>query len=115
MSARARLLSLHLAAGAALLAVVALGCEDPLAKLNQAKQAVAEHSASSGGGSTGAADFGDDQAAKERAGGTSLGPEHVSKRLFYQFVDGKGRVRFVERLADVPEQWRARPLPSTNW
>jgi glutaredoxin len=29
-------------------------------------------------------------------------------RMYYQFVDELGQVRFVERLAEVPEQWRAR-------
>ena len=28
-------------------------------------------------------------------------------RLYYQFVDARGNVRFVERLEDVPESWRA--------
>jgi glutaredoxin len=28
--------------------------------------------------------------------------------MYYQFVDDGGQVRFVERLADVPEQWRDR-------
>jgi glutaredoxin len=35
----------------------------------------------------------------------SLGPGDET-RIYYQFVDEKRRVRFVERLADVPEQWR---------
>ena len=38
---------------------------------------------------------------------SSLGPESAT-RLYYQFVDQRGRVRFVERLADVPEAWRER-------
>lgn len=29
-----------------------------------------------------------------------------SRRLYFQFVDEGGRVRFTERLADVPEAWR---------
>ena len=28
-------------------------------------------------------------------------------RIYYQFIDAKGGVRFVDRLADVPEKWRA--------
>ena len=44
----------------------------------------------------------------ERAGsGMSLGPESAT-RIYYQFVDTQGRVRFVERLGDIPEQWRDR-------
>ena len=35
----------------------------------------------------------------------SLGPGDET-RIYYQFIDDKRRVRFVERLADVPEQWR---------
>lgn len=38
--------------------------------------------------------------------GNSLGPE-AARRLYYQFVDERGSVRFVERLDDVPPQWRA--------
>jgi glutaredoxin len=37
----------------------------------------------------------------------SRGPESAT-RLYYQFVDAGGRVRFVERLDEVPEGWRAR-------
>ena len=36
----------------------------------------------------------------------SLGPEDET-RIYYQFIDERGRVRFVERLKDVPERWRA--------
>ena len=39
------------------------------------------------------------------AKGISRGPDQA-KRLYYQFVDARGRVTFVERLADVPAQWR---------
>ncbi len=31
-----------------------------------------------------------------------------TSRLYYQFVDDRGRVQFVERLADVPAAWRDR-------
>jgi glutaredoxin len=47
--------------------------------------------------------------ALERPGGSdfvSLGPDEGT-RIYYQFVDERGRVRFVERLEDVPERWRA--------
>ncbi|MAG31168.1 MAG: hypothetical protein CL908_09810 [Deltaproteobacteria bacterium] len=37
----------------------------------------------------------------------SIGPE-ASQRVYYQFVDDRGRVQFVERLSDVPEAWRER-------
>jgi len=94
-----------LVAGIALLALVGIGCEDPLGKLNEAKQAMIRQAPQSG---SDARDFADDEEAKVRANGLSLGPEHASKRLYYQFVDDKGRVRFVERLADVPEAWRER-------
>ena len=92
-----------------------LGCEDPLASLTQAidagkKAAIAEARAESGASGPAAAasqDYSDDEAAKRRAGGISLGPDHA-KRLYYQFVDARGRVVFVERLDDVPAQWRGR-------
>jgi glutaredoxin len=37
----------------------------------------------------------------------SIGPGD-SQRVYYQFVDDRGRVQFVERLGDVPEAWRDR-------
>jgi len=37
----------------------------------------------------------------------SVGPGD-SQRIYYQFVDDRGRVQFVERLGDVPETWRER-------
>lgn len=37
----------------------------------------------------------------------SIGPDE-SLRVYYQFTDDRGRVQFVERLADVPEAWRDR-------
>jgi glutaredoxin len=37
----------------------------------------------------------------------SIGPGQ-SQRIYYQFVDDRGRVQFVERLGDVPETWRDR-------
>ena len=36
----------------------------------------------------------------------SLGPDEGT-RVYYQFIDDRGRVRFVERLEDVPERSRA--------
>jgi len=35
----------------------------------------------------------------------SLGPDDQT-RIYYQFIDDQRRVRFVERLIDVPEKWR---------
>jgi len=37
----------------------------------------------------------------------SLGPDSA-KRLYYQFIDEQGSVRFVERLDQVPPAWRDR-------
>jgi glutaredoxin len=37
----------------------------------------------------------------------SLGPD-AAKRLYYQFTDERGSVRFVERLDQVPPAWRDR-------
>jgi glutaredoxin len=37
----------------------------------------------------------------------SLGPDSA-KRLYYQFIDERGSVRFVERLDQVPPDWRDR-------
>jgi len=35
----------------------------------------------------------------------SIGPE-AAQRVYYQFIDNRGRVQFVERLTDVPAAWR---------
>lgn len=35
----------------------------------------------------------------------SIGPD-AAKRIYYQFIDDRGRVQFVERLSDVPDAWR---------
>jgi glutaredoxin len=40
-------------------------------------------------------------------GWESLDDESAASRLYYQFVDEQRRVRFVERIEDVPEKWRA--------
>jgi glutaredoxin len=45
--------------------------------------------------------------AEKPEGWESLDDAESASRLYYQFVDARGRVRFVERMADVPEQWRA--------
>ena len=37
----------------------------------------------------------------------SIGPD-ASMRIYYQFVDNRGRVQFVERLSAVPVEWRDR-------
>jgi glutaredoxin 3 len=95
------------------LLVVGAGCDDPLAAFEQAKSAfeAGQRQAAAKNGPAGRAsdksEFADDENAKARAGGISLGPDHA-KRLYYQFIDGKGRVRFVERMLDVPAQWRGR-------
>ena len=34
--------------------------------------------------------------------------EGEETRVYYQYIDAKGSVRFVERLADVPAEWRDR-------
>lgn len=60
---------------------------------------------SSGGGNTKTEDsFAD---APTNSDLTSIGPEGET-RIFYQFVDEQRRVRFVERLEDVPARWRDR-------
>jgi glutaredoxin len=35
----------------------------------------------------------------------SIGPDSA-QRIYYQFIDDRGRVQFVERLSDVPDAWR---------
>lgn len=89
---------------------ISLGCDDPVATLQRAidegKKAAAAGSQSARD-TAGGEDFSDDEAARQAAGGVSLGPDHA-KRLYYQFVDARGRVAFVERLGDVPAQWRDR-------
>ena len=96
-----------------------LGCDDPLGSLQQAiaegkKAALAEVRAEARAGTQAefrgdadSGDFADDEAASRAAGGTSLGPSDA-KRLYYQFIDARGRVAFVERLTDVPAEWRAK-------
>ncbi|MEZ4290684.1 MAG: hypothetical protein R3E53_09185 [Myxococcota bacterium] len=37
----------------------------------------------------------------------SIGPDG-SLRVYYQFIDDRGQVQFVERLGDVPAAWRDR-------
>jgi len=44
--------------------------------------------------------------AERPEGWESLEDEGSATRLYYQFVDERGRVRFVEVLEDVPERWR---------
>ncbi len=39
--------------------------------------------------------------------GSDLTQVTGNTRIYYQFIDAKGGVRFVERLTDVPELWRA--------
>jgi glutaredoxin len=97
---------------------LSLGCDDPLARFEKAidegKRAaiadvVAEAKARSGARSvthsTASGGFADDQEAKRKAGGVSIGPGEA-RRLYYQFIDARGRVAFVERLSDVPDSWR---------
>lgn len=45
--------------------------------------------------------------AERPEGWESLEDEGSATRLYYQFVDPSGGVRFVERLEEVPERWRA--------
>jgi len=46
-------------------------------------------------------------AAERPEGWQSLEGDAAAQRLYYQFVDASRRVRFVERLEDVPEAQRA--------
>ncbi len=55
-----------------------------------------------------AADSGSEQGLASAAlGSMSLGPD-AAKRIYYQFIDDRGSVRFVERLDQVPPDWRDR-------
>jgi glutaredoxin len=74
-------------------------CDDARRHLEEAKQTL-----SALGSETSTAD---DEAAKSKSQGTSLGAGHA-KRLYYQFIDEAGAVRFVERITDVPPEWRKR-------
>jgi glutaredoxin len=49
-----------------------------------------------------------DRAITVPEGWESLDEGGGAQRLYYQFVDDRGAVRFVERLGDVPEAWRDR-------
>ena len=48
-----------------------------------------------------------ESAAERPEGWESLEDESASLRLYYQYVDDKQQVRFVETLEDVPEALRA--------
>lgn len=50
---------------------------------------------------------GTEVAAERPEGWESLEDEGSALRLYYQFVDARGRVRFVERLDEVPEPLRS--------
>lgn len=82
----------------------AIGCDDPMAHLEEARQALDEGKRRM---AAGADSFADDPDGRAASKGLSLGPEHA-KRLYYQFVDARGQVRFVERMDDVPAEWRSR-------
>ncbi len=43
--------------------------------------------------------------APANSGVESIGPDEAT-RIYYQFVDASGRVLFVERILDVPVDWR---------
>lgn len=45
--------------------------------------------------------------ASSHGGITSLDDESHARRLYYQFVDDRGRVHFVQRLDAVPAAWRS--------
>jgi glutaredoxin len=88
-------------AGLGLLLLGALGCDGL-----DLPVALSAPAASAGAGETG-----DGTAATAIAGANrspdmeSIGPE-ATKRIYYQFIDDRGRVQFVERLSDVPAAWR---------
>ena len=57
----------------------------------------------------------DSASARDARGAASAGPdgdasvaEGAAKRIYYQYVDERGRVRFVPTLAAVPQEWRSR-------
>ncbi len=58
-------------------------------------------SARAGGDETPLAD-----ASQRPEGWESIDDEGSAMRMYYQFVDARGRVRFVERIDEVPEAWR---------
>lgn len=104
MSVRPLLISL---VSLVLVTATGLGCGDPLAAFAKAiedgkKAAIAEARSDAGGGLT----FEDDEDAKRRAGGVSISGR--ATRLYYQFIDERGQVAFVDRLEDVPNDWRGR-------
>ena len=93
-----------------LLFVSGLGCDSSLPRiaqlaeegLEQAERAWGETQRMAAGSLARAADSPETRGSGQ---GVSLGPDRA-KRLYYQFVDARGRVTFVERLADVPARWR---------
>ena len=99
---RARRTSLELAAGGLALLLFGAGCDgiDLEAWTSGSRLAELFGSATPDASDEGATANGGE-------GGLSLGPEDAT-RMYYQFIDAKGAVRFVERLDDVPEAWRDR-------
>ena len=101
-SCLALIVALSIAAGSS------AGCDDPLARtLREFERlsarfvdSVEEHTT-------------DDAPAPDRPNGqptsdfASVGPDGA-KRVYYQFIDDRGAVRFTDRLDSVPAQWRDR-------
>jgi len=97
MSTRSRLALVSTLAAA--LIGSSTGCEDAtgrvMALVDELRSGVATASTEGEGAASGA------------GSGESLGPE-AAKRIYYQFIDERGSVRFVERLDEVPNAWRER-------
>jgi glutaredoxin len=85
-------------AGLGLLLLGALGCDGLDLPVDLLTPAASADSGQSGDGTAAAGD-------RRSPDMESIGPE-AAKRIYYQFVDDRGRVQFVERLSDVPAAWR---------
>lgn len=114
--AASRLRSCRSTAGAILLLLVLGGCDafDPSALLPR----IAEQSTPAEGGpadpseatreSVAAAEVAPPEPQGPRSPDMqSIGPE-ASRQVYYQFIDDRGQVQFVERLSAVPAAWRDR-------
>jgi glutaredoxin-like YruB-family protein len=78
---------------------LALGCRDALEKLLQPAPGTERQAES--------ADARGPDSGAGLPGVASIGPAE-SLRVYFQYVDDRGAVRFVERMEDVPAAWRDR-------
>ena len=74
--------------------------------MNQRRTTLLAMAAMAAAAACGPGDASSGDTAERPEGWESLEGESQARRLYYQFVDSQRRVRFVERLEDVPEPLR---------